>query len=181
MTAVTMGAWLGISMLTSALVGAGLAIAAIGFDWQWLQISLAIIGFAVSAYSLTFGWQAAVQGWLEAGFVSAKTAAWLAEVSILWRLVAVAVNGFFTYATMIGIRDGITYSEALEQSAEDLGELVGGVIGGAVGGVFDALFGSPGGLILLAIGVYVGYKLLSSGSEDSGGEVNINQYQPEAR
>lgn len=141
----------------------GLAVLAQGAQIGWLKIALSLIGFVVGSYNILFNWAGVVEAASTMFGVTGTALKALQELSVWWRLFLIGVNAFFTYATMVEVRDGIFYSDALEETASDLVEAVTGVATGALSG----LLSSPIGWVVAAVGALFAYSLLTNGSSTS--------------
>lgn len=80
--------------LALTMIFASTAAVAIGFDLQWLQAALAIFGFIVCAYNWTIGWSQYSSSLVNLLGLGKDAAQMLTELSIVYRLVVVAVAAY---------------------------------------------------------------------------------------
>jgi len=158
----------GMSMMEFMALGAAIGVAAIGLDWKWLQIALTIIAFAVSFYNLAFNWSTMIADLSRNAFTSGilSQAEWstLAELSFSWRAVIIGIEAYATASALVSIRDDTSLLAGAVAVAAEVADAAGELVGGVIGGFADGLLGgssSFGGVVLIALGCYVGYRVIT--------------------
>lgn len=158
----------GLNLFAMAMWACLIAMVAVGFDLEWLQIAIAVVAAVITAYNVVFNFDSVVNSL--ADFLPSSAIDLIIQNSGVARLMMLAVNVFWTTAYVTSVNEGISIGEALERTAYDLGSTIGGIGGGAIGGmvdgVTDGVFSSSVlGWVFAAGAIYVGYKVLSGDSD----------------
>lgn len=199
LTFVTMGQYFPVFMATLGLTstfacgvaGAFVAMIAIGFDLDWLQIALAVIGVAVSIYSLwsNFGIMLdaatgvySVSAHSLISFLSQEQLAFLYSLTFGAKLLISTILIVLTAGLYVALHDDVSVLEGagsvLGDIAGDIGHAGGEIIDGIINGGSNIIDSTVGGLLkhpIILIGGLVGiWYLFFKDDESSTEKVNIS-------